>query len=215
MSVVLEHDGFKVTAVKPTMHRAPWTTCPGAEAKLVETFAGCALEEVTARREKQQNCTHLHDLAVLAASHALSHGVLVYDVLVSDPVDGERVIELLRDGKAHLRWIEREGVLVEPASAAGRTLLTLRDWIKTLPMAEREPARLLQWAAIVAHGRTLSWQRMNMAAEMPPNCYTFQPERIASAVRIGKIVDFSDGAAQPLDGIPPPSGYSEEQEPWK
>ncbi len=198
MSVSLEHDGVVVTAVIPEMHRAPWTTCPGAPAKLVETFAGLALTDVTARRAKQQNCTHLHDLAVLAASHAHDRGGLVYDIVATDPQDGERILEIRRDGQAIMCWVEQGGVLAEPPDLAGRTLMTLRDWIATLPESLREPARLLQWAAIVAHGRTLPPERMNNAREMPPSCFTFQPENVASAERIGETRDFSTSGEVPL-----------------
>ncbi len=201
MSVALEHDGERVTAVTPTMYREPWTTCPGAMAQLRETFAGALLAEVTARREKTRNCTHLHDLAVLAAAHAGQAVRLDYDIRVSDPVDGRRILELRRDGRPLLRWIEQDGVLVEPVDAAGRGLMALRDWIAGLDPADREPARLLQWGAIVAHGRTLPSSAMDDALRMPPNCYTFQPERAAIARRIGRIEDFGADGRQPLDGI--------------
>lgn len=199
MSVTLEHDGARVTAVIPDMNRAPWTTCPGAPAKLIETFTGQLLADVTARREKKQNCTHLHDLAVLAAAHAGEDGGFTYDIYVSDPIDGERVLEIWRDGETVMRWVERDGTLVSPTAINGLTLMTLRDWIVGLPEDDRESARLLQWASIVAHGRTLPWERMHLPQNMPPSCYTFQPERIASAVRIGKIIDFSAAGAAPLE----------------
>lgn len=198
MSVTLEHDGKRVTAVLPDMNRAPWTTCPGAPAKLVETFAGRLLAEVTARHDKQANCTHLHDLAVLAASHAHERGGFTYAMIASDPVDGERILDIRRDGVAVMQWVEREGVLVSPDAINGKTLMTLRDWISALPEAEREAARLLQWASIVAHGRTLPWERLYLAENMPPNCYSFQPERVAKATRVGKIIDFSGTGAAPL-----------------
>jgi hypothetical protein len=98
-----------------------------------------------------------------------------------------------------MRWVERDGVLVSPHAVAGLSLTTLRDWIASLPEIEREPARLLQWASIVAHGRTLPWERMNLTDNMPPSCYTFQPERIASASRIGETVDFSGTGTTPLE----------------
>ena len=201
MVVTLRHDRGVVTAVEPEMVRWPWTTCPGAEAQLVATFAGQPLDEVTARREKKQNCTHLHDLAVLAAAHAADSAPSVYDMLVSDPVAGERMLELRRDGAALLRWTERNGALIAPQEVAGLTLLGLRDWIASLPRAEQEPARLLQWASLVAHGRTIPIERQSAAADLPPNCYTFQPHRAAIAERIGVIVDFSDGSRVPLAGI--------------
>src|SRR5690349_7684522 len=81
MSVTIFHDGKQAISIEPVMHRAPWTTCPGAPAVLKQTFTGVALNEFAARGEKRSNCTHLHDLAVLAAAHALATAPLVYDIL--------------------------------------------------------------------------------------------------------------------------------------
>jgi hypothetical protein len=202
LAVTLRHDGEMVTAVEPLVDRMPWTTCPGAQAKLVETFAGVPLAEVTARREKKANCTHLHDLAVLAAAHARTPGSLVYDVFASDPVAGERILELRRDGVSVLEWTERDGVLVAPAAIAGQILFTLRDWINALEdEAVREAARVLQWASMVAHGRTMPIDEQSNAAALPANCYTLQPERAVQAVRNGKRFDFSDGSRVPLAGF--------------
>jgi hypothetical protein len=201
MAVTLRHEGGIVTAVEPVMERAPWTTCPGAKARLIATFAGQPLGEVTARREKRANCTHLHDLACFAAAHARDPAPLTYDLLISDPVAGARALELRRDGETVLRWREKDGVLVEPASAAGLPLMSLREWIGTLPAAEQEPARALQWAGLVAHGRTIPIEQQSIASDIPPNCYTFQPERAAVAVRNGVMRDFSDGSHAPLEGF--------------
>jgi hypothetical protein len=90
MSVIVHHDGAVATTIESVMRRAPWTTCPGAPAQLAQTFTGVALNAFAARGEKQANCTHLHDLAVLAAGHAFDAAPVVYDMLVSDPVDGKR-----------------------------------------------------------------------------------------------------------------------------
>jgi hypothetical protein len=92
-------------------------------------------------------------------------------------------------------------VLVEPDGAAGMPLSGLRDWIATLPEHEQEPARALQWAGLVAHGRTMPLEEQSVAAELPPNCYTFQPERAVHAVRNGVMKDFSDGSRVPLEGF--------------
>lgn len=202
LAVTLRHDGRTVTSVEPLVDRMPWTTCPGAAAKLIETFTGVPLAEVTSRREKKANCTHLHDLAVFAAAHAGERGGLVYDVFVSDPIDGERVLELRRDGAPVLEWVERDGRLVAPAAIAGQVLFTLRDWINALGSeAEREAARVLQWASMVAHGRTMPLEEQSDAAALPPNCYTFQPERAVHAVRNGERREFSDGSRVPLAGF--------------
>jgi Protein of unknown function (DUF2889) len=203
LAVVLRHDGARVTAVEPQFERLPWTTCPGAQSKLVETFAGLPLGEVTARRDKKQNCTHFHDMAVLAAAHAFGHagerGRVVYDIVATDAVDDLRSLEIRRDGAVVHHWSELGGKLCEPAEVAGKTLFTLRDWIGTLAGVEQEAARLLQWAAIVAHGRTMPLEDQSVASDISPNCYTFQPERAVHAIRNGERRDFSLGAPEPLD----------------
>lgn len=201
MIVRLRHADGVVVAVEPAMPRAPWTTCPGARARLTETFVGRPLHEVTARRDKRANCTHLHDLAVLAAAYADQPCVVQYDIGVSDPIDGERVLALRRSDGLEMTWRERDGAMTAPASMAGLSLLSLRDWIAAQPDRDQEPARLMQWAGLVAHGRTIPLDQQSNAAAMPPSCYTFQPEQAAQAVRVGEIVDFSRGARAPLDGI--------------
>jgi len=201
LSVTLRHDGERVKGIEPLFERAPWTTCPGALARLTQTFAGQLLSDVTARREKKQNCTHLHDMAVLAAAHAGDRGRITYDMLATDPRNGERILEIRRDGAAVHRWVERGGKLVEPAELAGQKLSTLRDWISSLGEPEQEAARLLQWAAIVAHGRTLPFEHQSNASDMQLNCYTFQPERVADAIRNDDRRDFSDASLVPLAGF--------------
>jgi len=198
MAVTLHIAEGIVTAVEPEVERAPWTTCPGAEAQLRQTFTGLPLAEVTARRDKKSNCTHLHDIAVLAAAHASDEANTSYDFFASDPVDGVRILELLRGGELLLRWREHNGVLEHPTDLAGRTLPTLRDWIAGLPVTEQEPARLLQWASMVAHGRLIPMDQQSTASALPANCYTLQPERAAVALRVGRVFDFSDGSRVPL-----------------
>ncbi|MCB2076329.1 MAG: DUF2889 domain-containing protein [Novosphingobium sp.] len=198
LSVILRHDGEKVLSVEPEAHRMPWDTCPGAVAKLIDTFAGQPLSEVTPRREKKANCTHLHDLAVLAATHAGDSATIVYDIVATDPVDARRILEIRANGKLLHRWIEHGGTLKTPDAIAGHSLLTLRDWIATLEGIDQEAARLLQWGSLVAHGRTMPLEEQSRAADLPPNCYTFQPERAARANRVGDRFDFSDGTRVPL-----------------
>jgi len=200
MRVTLHHDGKTVTAVEPDLLRAPWTTCPGAPAQLRQTFTGVALDAFAARGDKTANCTHLHDLALLAAAHAGDTRPLVYDVLVSDPIDGLRRAEVRRDGVTVLGWTESAFRIVEPAELAGITLDKLRPWIDTLPPDQQEAARLLRWANMIANGRLIPIEKQSDATRMPSNCYTFQPERKAIARRVGITRDFSNGTAQPLDG---------------
>lgn len=201
MAVTLHHDGTIVTGVDAVMERAPWTTCPGAPAVLAATFAGVALGAVAARGEKQANCTHLHDLAVLAAAHAGDPEPSRYDILVTDPLDGLIAAEIRRDGARALYLEHRDDIVILPAEIAGTSLFKLRGWIESLDGAAREAARLLQWGAILAHGRVIPMERQSDASRMPPNCYTFQPDRKLLAKRIGTIIDFSRVQIEPLDHL--------------
>lgn len=199
MSVTLRHTQGVVNEVEPVLHRAPWTTCPGAVEQLRLTFIGVALESFTTRGDKPQNCTHLHDLALLAAAHALDVAPVVFDILVSDPVGGRRQVELRRNGIPQLGWTEQDNRIVEPAELAGLRLDELKPWIERLDPQQQKAARLLRWGAMLAHGRMIPMERQSDARRMPPNCYTFQPHRAVQAQRVGLIRDFSLGSAQPLD----------------
>ncbi len=193
MGVTIHHDGKAATKIEAVMQRAPWTTCPGAVARLEQTFTGVPLEGFAARGEKRANCTHLHDLAVLAAAHAFDSEPLVYDILVSDPIEGRRQSELRRNGTTVLNWAHVDGQIVEPRELSGISLDRLR--LDSLASGQQEAARILRWGSILAHGRTIPWERQSDSSRLPVgNCYTFQPERRAQAVRIGAIRDFSQGA---------------------
>lgn len=198
MALTLDHDGNVATRLHADLLRAPWTTCPGAPAQVEKTFTGVPLAEFVKRGGKKINCTHLYDLALLAAEHALDRDVLVYDILVSDPVNGRRDVELRRDGVAVMGWKEQDGKITEPAELSGQTVWTLNSWIETLSPEMQEAARVLRWGAVLAHGRAIPIEKQSDASRMPANCFTFQPERAAVAQRIVDIRDFSDGARQLL-----------------
>lgn len=198
MTVTLRHDGERIAGVEAQTIRAPWTTCPGAERVLEETFAGTPLAEAARRGLKQANCTHLYDLAVLAAGHAGDEAETRYEVLVGDPVDGSGIAEIRCNGVPVLRWTIAGLDLAGPAELAGRNLMQLRDWIDALDPAMREAAKILQWACLIAHGRQIPLAHQSDATRMPPNCYTFQPAMARQAVRVGEIVDFSRGEREPL-----------------
>ncbi|MCT2400809.1 DUF2889 domain-containing protein [Novosphingobium mangrovi (ex Huang et al. 2023)] len=205
MAVRLRHDGQRVLAVEPLMERVPWTVCPGAADMLVRTFKGVPLDEVTARRDKQANCTHLHDLAVIGAAHALEKAPVEYRVVVSDPRETnagpERQLEIRCGGRLMHRWVERGGRFVEPAGLVGLSALTMRDWVASLDTGDREAARLLQWASLVAHGRTMTDEQRRGSLAMRPSCFTMQPERVGQACMANGINDFSAGGRQPLEGL--------------
>jgi hypothetical protein len=201
MAVTLHHDGHVATAVEPVMDRAPWSTCPGAVAVLEQTFVGIALNSFASRGNKRANCTHLHDLAVLAAAHAFDTAATVFDILVSDPVAGRSAAELRRSGTTVLDWSVVKGRIIAPAPLAGLDLDDMRNWIESLDPATQEAARLLRWGTMVAHGRTLpaGWASGSGNMASRSRCFTFQPHRVGEAKHVGAIRDFSRGTARPLE----------------
>lgn len=199
MAVILRHADGMIESVEPVMDRAPWTTCPGAPAVLRQTFTGVALADVVARGEKQANCTHLHDLVLLAAAHAGDTVPTRYDIVVTDPVDGLWIADIRRNGEPLLRFEHRDDILEQPEAVRGVSLFKLRAWIQSLDEPQREAARLLQWATLIAHGRVIPMERQSDASRMPPNCFTFQPDNARVAQRVGEIIDFSSGPPEPLD----------------
>jgi hypothetical protein len=199
MGVTLYHDGETITRVAADMVRAPWSTCPGAVEQLAGTFTGVRLDAAAMRGEKQLNCTHLHDMAVIAAAHARDAAPTRYEIMVTDRIDAVRIAEITRAGRLALRIVERDNVVEEPAEAAGKTLFQLGDWIASLDRQGQEAARLLRWGAIIAHGRAIPMEKQSDATRMPPNCFTFQESRKGKAKRVGEVMDFSTTSRQPLD----------------
>lgn len=197
MAAILHHDGATIAAVESRTDRMPWTTCPGAAAVLAQTFTGLTLAEAPARARsaKRSNCTHLFDMADLAATHAADPAPTTYDVLVSDPIAGQSRAELRRNGKVLLAWDLQDDHV---AQAEGRHLMALRDWIAALAARQHEPARILQWACLVAHGRTMPFEDQSDATRMPPSCFTFHPDRAPVARRIDERTDFSGKGREPL-----------------
>jgi len=202
MRVVVLHDGEVATQVEAEMIRVPWTTCGGAQAVLARTFTGVRLDQFAERGEKVANCTHLFDIALLAAAHARDTAPLTYDILVADPVEGVWRAELRRNGAAVLGWDLSGFVFSQPPHLAGMRLDKLRPWIDSLDSVGQEQARLLRWGTILAHGRGRQFADASERRRLPlGQCYTFQPENAPNARYIeGSVRDFS-GSAGPLSEV--------------
>jgi hypothetical protein len=199
MAVTLHHDGESVTRVEAEMARHPWDLCPGAVAKVQADFAGRPLAPSGRSIDKKANCTHLFDLAELALLHARDTAPTLYEMLVSDPVEGRVAAVLRRDGLERLRWDLRDDQMLEPHPAQGLPLIGLRPWIATLTDEERNEARMLQWASLVAHGRQMPWEPDSEFRALPGSCFASQPGRHEKCQRIGERIDFSKpGARLPL-----------------
>lgn len=202
MRVTLSHDSEVIAAVDAEIIRAPWSTCPGAQAALANTFTGAKLSDAATIGAKKQNCTHLFDIAVLGAAHADEADPVRYDLRVTDPVDSTRILTIARDGEEEMRWIETEKRFTAPEAIEGLTLLELGGWISSLDASEEEMARLLRGSAIISHGRQIPMELQSDATKIPPNCFTFQPGRREISRRISGIHDFTEAMHGPLHGIP-------------
>lgn len=196
MIVTLRHDGETITGVESEMKRGPWTTCEGARAALVDTFAGKRLDDPSFKRTKSLNCTHLYDLATFCAAHAGGSERITYEIFTTDPVDGLVVTRLRRNGDMLLEWTLVEGKFVTPEAVAGKGLTGINDWLATLDPQTEEAARVLRWASMVAGGRAISMPAGMVGSDigMIGSCHTFQPGRADEARRKpGADVDFSTG----------------------
>ena len=200
MVVTLDHAGGAITRVTSAMKRSPWTTCPGAMAQLEATFLGKSLDAASVRDEKTLNCTHLFDLASFAAAHAGEVAPIAYEIAVSDPVDGVTEAVLRRDGALLFHWTYTEAAYVGPTDMAGMPTSAIGRWIAAQPAELQEAARILRWAAMVAHGRRIAMPAGMSATRFASGaCFTFQPETAKVGTRRpGADVDFSAPGRAPL-----------------
>jgi hypothetical protein len=201
MSVAVRHDGQVATRVEGEVFRAPWTTCPGARAVLEHTFAGVRLDAFGRQGEKVTNCTHLYDLAVLAAAHAHDTASTIYDILVADAVGGVWRAELRCNGARVLGWDVADGVITAPVELAGMRLDGLRSWIASLDPVSQEHAKLLRWGTMLAHGRARRFAPPTEPRPLPiGQCFSFQPENAPHVVYVeGSFHDFSGDTHGPLE----------------
>jgi hypothetical protein len=206
MGAIVRHDGIVATRVEAEMMRVPWTTCPAARAVLEHTFLGVRLDAFSKRGDKVANCTHLYDLAVLAAAHACDARPTVYDILVADAVDGVWRAELRRNSVPVLGWDVADGFLKAPDKLAGMRLDGLRPWIDSLDSVSQEHARLLRWGTMLAHGRARRFAAPTDPRTLPVGqCFSFLPENAARVVYVaGSFHDFSGGTHGPLS----PRGFA-------
>ena len=93
----LDHAEGRVTAVHATAVRHPWSACPGATGFIARELTGQLLADV-GRRDPAQHCTHLYDLAILAAAHAGDTRPTRFDMTVADRVDGRTTATLRGNG---------------------------------------------------------------------------------------------------------------------
>jgi hypothetical protein len=201
--VRLEHDGSRVVRASGEALRFPWSSCPGALAPL-ERLAGLPLgagASAAARHtDPRAQCTHLFDLAGLAAAQAArGEGGRDYRIAVPDRVGGRTRAELARDGRPLLAWEVEHGTIRSPAPFAGRRL----GYPEFLRWAEGSLDPDLAEAALALHrALSISLGRLyDMDAVAGPAafgrlaggaCHTFSPGIMEGARReLGSAREFS------------------------
>jgi hypothetical protein len=214
-AVRVVHDGERAIEVEGEDVRVPWTTCPGAIEplrRMVGAPVSDRILDVFKHTRPREQCTHLHDLACLALTHAARGETRRhYDVALPDRIQDETEAVLRCDGEDLLRWRLR-GNRVERATphvfdglplAIFPFLDFLLDDLRDRP-AIAEAAWILQRAIFVGAGRRHDFEGMHeakdFAAVLGAACHTFAPERVDDAKRVGGTVrDFSDVPEQVLD----------------
>jgi hypothetical protein len=204
-SVRLEHDGARVAKLEGVAHRIPWVTCPAAAVPLA-LLEGMpltrSLRAIARHTDPRAQCTHLFDLASLAASFAASRQVRrLYELAVPDRVGARTQASLSRDGSPLLRW-EIDGARIEdPPPFAGRSLAGggFLDWLEASQDADlAEAAQVLRRAVVISYGRRFDFDRVPDARtfhnQASGACFTFHPERVAQGIRIlGSVRDWTAG----------------------
>jgi hypothetical protein len=195
--VRLSHADGVITAADAEAVRFPWSTCGGASELLVRQSVGKRLQAIAAL-DAHAHCTHLFELAVLAAAHARDTSPTQFDMFVADRVDTRTYATLSRDGAPLLRW-DLTGLSIDaPSDWAGRDLRKLSVWRAQLSPEQAEQAGLLRRAVHISGGRNLTLDQMPQRAgdvgggSRTGACFTHQAECAAIAVRTdGWRRDFS------------------------
>jgi len=201
-TVRLTHDGERVTSITGDSIRYPWTTCPGAEARLQE-MVGTPLRpgDGKARFDVSQHCTHLFDVARFAVAQSVRGGRRQYDITIPDRdrIGGRTTAEILRDGIPVFRWSIDGLAVTAPSEFAGHSLAGRAVWPEGSIADDDalEAALMLRRALVIFRGRTSEYPAVMRADHVPSvfgTCFTYQPENAPSGRWVMEEKDFSAGA---------------------
>lgn len=199
--VELDHDGAAIERIRSGAVRFPWSTCPAAGIHLARQLTGCSLDAPVDPPAAYSHCTHMLDLALLAASHAHDSQMTLFESLVSDAKEPFQLARLSLNDQVVMEWYLRETFIEPPSRQAGKDLRKMRNWDEELTRDERERAHLLRRAVFVSGGRGLDFTEIRTAAHFTASagaCYTFQPARSSNSLRMrGSARDFA-GSGGPL-----------------
>ncbi|ODP38452.1 hypothetical protein [Sphingomonas turrisvirgatae] len=215
--VALFHDRERITQVSTAAPRHPWTSCPAAGDLLAARLRGVPLGEAAGFDSPYSHCTHMLDLALLAAAHAHDDVPLLYSMFVADPGSALRAAQVWRGESIVLDWM-LDGDRVAAGPGEGNNLRRLREWLPELRPRLREPATVLRRAIFISSGRRFDYEHVDNASVLTRQvgaCFTFQPERSGTALPVrGSKLDFTAERAGPLalrlQPAPSPSNLGEE-----
>lgn len=208
--VALQHDGKVVTAIKAEFLRIPFSTCSSADAP-IQALLGAALDsplhELNRIANPKSNCTHVHDLTILAMHHTLrAEKTVIYDVKVTDARDGISDLRVWRNDALMHHWQSRDNHLLSPDSLKGKPLFSgFNAWsCECFSGLALEAARVLQKGNLVSTARMFDFDKMagNIAYEESSRhaCHTFSPDYAKKAVRLqGTGRDFTHDQSRLLE----------------
>lgn len=211
----LHHDERQITRVVAEPVRHPFTTCPEAVVN-VQQITGLLLRDVAAQRTRlpqATNCTHLVDMALLAASHAHDAGqARHYEIAVEDEKDGLTVAHISCDEQTIHAWTIRNHTLETPTELAGKPVMRgFYQWaITQFAGMALEAAQLLQRGYFVAQARrsvSLPIEDYPASSDGMPigACYSYNTGAVERGLRIhGSVRDYSQSGERLLQFDPSP-----------
>ncbi|MDB5393753.1 MAG: hypothetical protein JWM91_1259 [Rhodospirillales bacterium] len=193
-AVRLRHDRKHVTELTGKAVRFPWSTCPGAVAKLDELIGAPLFPTAADPAPKlriAEHCTHLFDIAKFAIAQTVraqsaQGNRRQYDILIPDPVDGRTEGDLSRDGIHLFHWKAENRIVVWPPAFAGHQFDGRAVWPPgSIEDADAlEAALMLRRALVIFRGRMEDYPEVTSADQVPGGfgtCFTYQPENSAGS----------------------------------
>ena len=199
----LAHDGRQVTDVTADTLRHPFVTCGEAVGPL-RRIVSCPLDADATRLRsgfpQGQNCTHLHDMTLLALAHAREVGLeRHYEITVLDERAGRIEASIDCDGTTVHDWMVRDHAIAAPEAHAGRPMMRgFYAWVaQSYSGLALEAAVALQRGYFVAQSRRYrSWPATDYPAKvnnMPDGtCYSYNHGVVDRALRMeGTVWDLT------------------------
>ena len=193
---LLALDGH-IKVIRTQAPRHPYSLCPTA-AQQIQQLVGAALlsqaHAMTKLVDPREQCTHVLDLAGLAAAQAVrGPGERRYDITVPLRVEGRTRAALSRDGTPLLTWDLQHLDITGPAPFGGMSLrVGLASWaLAHLSADDAEAVLVLRRAAAISLGKGVPLDQQ-MHAHVTERCYVQQAARAPQALRqVGSTWDFT------------------------